>query len=241
MQLVPLLCVLIISTRNIFGSILRPFYLLSISLPNLTEESSSLSTEMNITNIIEKLGVGTGTDSEDEIITAEMKQLSKEIIDEVPKIETALKNFMSILLAQSATGNTQAHRDQEDNFVPLTSDSVLRSVRLIIKKINSWMLPDIVQWGFSNPQSEAEAALKRLDTLTRYKVLSSLHGLAIQKGAKPAKLFGLKYFLWSHVWPSLRDSILSDYSSASSPEVLPDEQCLRYILDKFEQSLSSGS
>lgn len=192
----------------------------------------------NITNIIGKLGV---EGSADEVITAEMTALSKELTEEEPKIEAALKNFMSVLLAQSATGNAQAHRDADDNPVPLTSDAVLRSVRLLIKKINAWTLPDVVQWGAANPQSEDEGAVARLDALTRVKVLSALHGLAMQRGGKPAKLFGAKFFYWSRAWPALRDSLLNEHTDSSSgSEVSPDEQCLRYILRKFEQSLSSG-
>jgi len=251
------LLLVILNTTTEAASFLPPLYLLSITAPSTTNESlSSTSTStMNITNIIENLGVGGHSEKEEEVITPEMAQLSKEITEEEPKIEAALKNFMSILLAQSATGNAQAHRDRDDNFVPLTSDSVLRNVRLLIKKINTWVLPDLVQWGAIHPQNENEGAMGRLDALTRFKVLYALHRLALQKNAKPAKLFGVKFFHWSRVWPTLRDSILSENTSGSNHSnsssgasgeeesecvVSSEEQCLRYILDKFEQSLSSG-
>ena len=249
-QIVVILLISLLISR--VAALLRALHLLSINVPSTADESlSSSPSTMNITNIIEKLNVGGALSEEEEIITPEMTRLSKEITEEEPKIEVALKNFMSILLAQSATGNAQAHRDRDDNFVPLTSDSVLRSVRLLIKKINTWVLPDIVQWGVANPQNENESAVERLNALTRFKVLGALHGMARQKNAKPTKLFGAKFFHWSRVWPVLRDNLLSENTGASSSsggsgggdeneKSSTEEQCFRYILDKFETSLSSG-
>lgn len=202
-----------------------------------SSDTKDLSSTMNFTEIIDKIRAG---ETAEEVVTPEMTLLSKEVTDEEPKIEIALKNFMSILLAQSATSHS--HRDEFGDPVHITPDTALRSIRVLLKKINSWVLLDVVQWGVEHPQADGETAMARLDSLTRYKVLASLHGLALQKGGKTAKLFGAKFFLWTQVWPALRDSLLSELYPAGegSAAESPDEQCLRFILKQFEQSLSSG-
>jgi len=65
-------------------------------------------------------------------------------------------------------------------------------VRALSLGVNGLELPDVLEWGASNPQGTEESAVDRLDALARYNVLSRLLQSVRKAGpdAKVTKLFG---------------------------------------------------
>jgi hypothetical protein len=148
--------------------------------------------------------------------------------NESPKIDMAMKNFISMLIGQSLT---LSDIDMSTGMmISFTASQALACAKLVLKAIQSYELLDYLAYASAYPQAEQQTGLDRLDELRKYKALRFLRDRVITSKQSVNKFFGKSYFLWSKQWSSI----------VSSPMEVPlgvsDEQ-LRYFLSGFEQSL----
>jgi hypothetical protein len=131
--------------------------------------------------------------------------IENKLKNDAPTIETALKNFVALLVGKSLTASTldteikfRSTQPLENPSVFFTSKDALSCARLLSKKINAFQLPDVLSWGIQYcPQEDSQTGISRLDQLARYRVLHDLQHLVVQKSQKPTKLFGKLYFIYS--------------------------------------------
>lgn len=158
--------------------------------------------------------------------------MSEQLKADEPTIDFALKNLMSILTAQSASSNRKSTTEDTVHF---TTQSCLKCAQLVTKKLNSYSLPNVIEWGNLETQSKDQTAISRINQLTRYRVVTALRAQVLAKQGKICKLFGKLYLEWTHSWPHISREILVDNLLQESP--LYD--CLLVFLKTFGLSLQS--
>lgn len=166
-------------------------------------------------------------------------KLSDEIAADSPKIEQALKNLVSIILAKVMSSNGVINQPQNEvNSIEVTPDIALSCVRIILKSINEQSLLSPLEWGLINVQGENQTALSRIDEISKYRVLYSMHLLCLSKSGKVTKLFGKLFFLWSNIWPNISAKILQEDEIDDGRGNSNRVAALRYIVEAFGKSLS---
>ena len=166
-------------------------------------------------------------------------KLSDEIAADSPKIEQALKNLVSIILAKVMSSNGFINQPQNEvSLIEITPDIALSCVRIILKSVNDQSLLSPLEWGLINVQGENQTALSRIDEISKYRVLYSMHLLCLSKSGKVTKLFGKFFFLWSNIWPSLAAKILQEDEIDDGRGNSNRVAALRYIVEAFGKSLS---
>lgn len=158
-------------------------------------------------------------------ITDPMEKLSSFAMKEIPKIQTAIKNEIAVILGRSTA--------DEELKLMLTPERVLVCARILSKALNSYELCDYMEWAERYPQLEDQTALSRLDQLTQYKVIKFLHDKVKLTSGKVSQLFGRSFLLWSQLWPSLQEEIIrqNNRDRVASPLVL------NYFLECFGETL----
>jgi hypothetical protein len=138
---------------------------------------------------------------------------------EEPKIDAAIKNFMSVLLAEGLTTPDSSGHDPPATFQGPTEhagnenapSSIGRPAwstrstvqtaqvlgRTLSRCINSFQLPPSHIWGQIHPQGAEQTASDRIDEVSRYKVAFHLWQKSVETGAKPTRLFGAHFLLVS--------------------------------------------
>lgn len=172
---------------------------------------------------------------------ADLEEKCSFIMNEEPKIESAIKNLMAVLLASAVSFSTLSqsipalHSEDRDDALRnriqenLNPGTALICARLLLKAINACELPDIVQWGLDNVQPEDQNGLDRLDDLCKYKVMCLLVNKARAKGGKVCKLFGRSFFPWTRLWQKIREAVVLSNHGAVDVEVL------EYFLKRWEE------
>lgn len=164
-----------------------------------------------------------------DILSQELEAYRNSIVNDEPKIETSLKNLVSIILGRVMSPSTERERELEDRLGPAV---VLSCARILLKTINAAQLIDTVVWGTKNPQGIAQLSLQRIEQLTRYNVIVDMHNRAVSKGGKTGKLFGKSFFTWCNNWDVIRAAAEDENLSTECYRRVPVD-VLAYFLDFY--------
>ena len=141
------------------------------------------------------------------------------LVEELPKLDAAMKNIIALLSGKSTLTN---------EAIPALE--LLSCARVVLKALNAHELVDVVEWGAKHPQGE-QTAMDRITQLTCYKVVRALRIKAQGMGGKPSKLFGKSFILWSGCWKEVRAACQQE-----QPGTVPDA-VFSLFLDTLELSL----
>jgi hypothetical protein len=166
----------------------------------------------------------------------EMSEKCSSLMNEQPKIESAVKNLISVLLAENMTIASNDFERQE----AMTPSAVIACARKIVKYINDYSLKDVVQWGVDHPQGSEETASDRIDSLANYKVAYFMWAKAKSKSGKLCKIFGFNLLLWSRMLDNMYVDIMETYGS-DPKQAEPPRDILAEFIYCFLQSLPASS
>jgi hypothetical protein len=94
--------------------------------------------------------------------------LSNDLTDDQPNIETAIKNYITILLGRNAAQTI--HSLDYEILSRFSPPICLNCAKLLVKALNSFRLLTLSTWTEKFPQAEEQTASDRLDEINRYKV-----------------------------------------------------------------------
>jgi hypothetical protein len=173
-----------------------------------------------------------------------LADLSKEVMEETPKLDAALKNLASILMGNSVT------RSESDPGKPRSPNQVINSMKYLYKAINAQAFKESPQWGVDHPQGEEQSALDRIEQIKRYKVVKMLHSRVcgtdhdVQNNSKgkvgspsPGKYFGKKFFTWAEgAFDEIKARAVATADKVATMTE-DDKDALNDFVAAFEQSL----
>jgi len=162
---------------------------------------------------------------------------SHRLMEEMPRIEAGLKNFLSMRMAEAMTPapeNTSAAAMSGSQ----AAAALQGCARVLLRTLNAIDLPTSTEWSQLHPQGEKEPGFDFLNRIGAYKVVQALWERCRSQGQKPAKLLGrsaLRFAL-----PEVIDKILLDAHASAQAAGVPEEQ-LRDFLDGFAETLDDRS
>lgn len=152
-----------------------------------------------------------------------MDQYIKQVLSENPKIDSAIKNLLSILISKF----------YHDDETPMDYSSSMACAKIFLKTLNKYQLTETNEYFSNYKQEEKQSGIERIDEICKYKVILALHKDCLNKTEKISKRFGKSYFLWTNSWSSLKKLILDD----SEAESMISFDAINLFLNLFEQSL----
>lgn len=167
---------------------------------------------------------------------AEFDEEVKMVAEELPKIDSALKNCASVLSAASLT------RSESDPGTSRSQLEWINCMKIFYKAVNLQTFKESPQWGVEHPQGQEQSALDRVDQIKRYKVLKSLHDKVLGSDGKPGKYLGKKFFSWAEgTFEEVKQRAyslanLSD-SDIRNIESVPGKYAIVEFCEVLEQSL----
>ena len=115
-----------------------------------------------------------------------LRQLTTEFAQEFPKMDAAVKNYISYLSALKLSGN-----DFQDFGDKLTIQHITALSRYLLNGLNTaTLLPTPVEYGDRYPQAENQTGVDRLDELTKYRVAYGVGNQLAEQGGKRTRFFG---------------------------------------------------
>ena len=134
-----------------------------------------------------------------------LEDLCKELLDEAPKLNAALKNMIAKFLG-----------------IPENADFLQESLafsKLILKEFTEEVrqLGDVVQFGQKFPQS-SDLSTDRFSELAKYKAVIFVRDKTASANLKPSTIFSKTFFRWTMCWPELKAKILTK-GAAQFPDV----------------------
>ena len=136
--------------------------------------------------------------------SVESSNVARRLMDEKPKIDRAMKNYMSILMARE--------RSSERTKVTTTA-FLLQSARLVMSRIKQVHLVAPIEYGKLCPQKKDQTALDRMDEISNYKIYFALYQkIKANEKASPNRLFGRSYieFLLKNPILKFKEAVLND-------------------------------
>lgn len=132
----------------------------------LSSNDSATATAVNVTTS-KNANMNTNHSIEQSSSANESDILTDLLVKDEPKISNAIKNFMSILIAESLNPSVPIPSNPIQSFsqspsfwntnliapaASLSQQECLLYARMLVKKLNEYVLPDIVEWGHQNKQ-----------------------------------------------------------------------------------------
>ena len=172
-------------------------------------------------------------DSESDVSVTILENLSKELMNDQPSIDDALKNTISLLVAK---GMTTTDAKIANGECVINIEVAFSIARFISKSINSLDLPSLECWILENPQGDNQLATDRIDEVIKMKVCKFLYdkvksSSAKDVNAKVTKLFGKKFIIWTKTWDRISAKVLE------TCEGMINTQEIEYFLSTFKQSI----
>ena len=136
--------------------------------------------------------------------SVESSDVARRLMEEKPKIDRAMKNYMSILMARE--------RSSERTKVTTTA-FLLQSARLVMSRIKQVHLVSPIEYGKLCPQKKDQTALDRMDEISNYKIYFALYQkIKANEKASPNRLFGRSYiqFLLKNPILKFKEAVLND-------------------------------
>jgi hypothetical protein len=145
-------------------------------------------------------------------ITEEMESYAEFLRNESPKVDFAIKNLLSLLLAKSLANNLYDTGTNKKKVI--NTESGLYCTRIFIKHLNSLNLPNAIEWGSLNPQLQNQTSIERMNQLIQYKVAVILLEQVKLKGGKISQLFGRKFLIWTNALPQISTKVLAEHQNS---------------------------
>jgi len=175
-------------------------------------------------------------EGEREFTEAQVEE-SGRLMQEVPRIEAALKNYLSNMMAEGFAPSTDA-----SGYAAPSSASSMAAMqgcaRVVLKTLNALPLPPGTEWSQRYPQGEAELGMDFVTRIGSYKVVQALWSKCLAGGEKPAKMLGkssLRFAL-----PEVISQVLADAPASAAAAKATEEQ-LRTFLAGFEATLEGDA
>lgn len=154
--------------------------------------------------------------------------------EEVPRIDAALKNFLSLKMAEGLSAADAAGSHTEG---ALSQQAAMGCARVLLKALNAADLPPAPEWGQRHPQAEDERGVDFMDRLSEYKVVRALWTCCRAAGQKPSRLLGRSALRCAYADVALE--LLARAPSEAAAAGATEEQ-LRAFVEDFGRSLAEG-
>jgi hypothetical protein len=177
------------------------------------------------------------TANEERAFTDAQVEESGRLMEEMPRIEAGLKNYLSLKMAEGLTASSM----EVSAATPSSSSSASSSAalqgcaRVLLKTLNAMELPPAPEWSQRHPQGDEETGIDFMSRLSSYRIVQALWAKCLAAGQKPAKLLGkssLKFALPEAVAQVLANPTVSAEAAKAS------EEELRSFLAGFESALA---
>ncbi|CAE8611757.1 unnamed protein product, partial [Polarella glacialis] len=168
---------------------------------------------------------------EGDVTESQLADLQR-LMDEVPRIEAALKNFLSLRMAEilapslGLRGKEDEGEDEEAEE-PASSAQLQGCARVLLRALNALELPASVEWGLRNPQGDSEGGLAFMERLGAYKVVQILWKRCKSAGQKPGKMLGLTALRIA--LPEVVPQLMSDVKASAAAAGATESQLRRFI------------
>lgn len=165
-----------------------------------------------------------------------------ELLDDVPKIDSALKNLIAMCMANVQASSDRASESDAHLQImgaarylhscisPLLPLDNRLYCRAILKEINSHRLVSPAQWGLEHPQEDLPA-LDRLSSISKYKSAVYLLSKISSQNMKVSKCFGRKYLDATQLWPAIYQKL------SATPEA--SGEIFSSFITQFHNSMTS--
>eukprot|EP00933_Yihiella_yeosuensis_P039855 TRINITY_DN34028_c0_g1_i1.p1 TRINITY_DN34028_c0_g1~~TRINITY_DN34028_c0_g1_i1.p1 ORF type:complete len:266 (+),score=74.07 TRINITY_DN34028_c0_g1_i1:55-852(+) len=171
-----------------------------------------------------------GTGDGGNVVPAEQLAEAQCLMDELPRIETALKNFLSLRMAESlAPKDVQAGAEGSD--AP-TAATLQGCARVLLKTLNALELPPVAEWSQRHGQGSDEGGVDYMTRLGSYKVVRSLWARSRSAGQKPAKMLGRKAL--NIALPEVTSEILKNCQASATAAGASQTQLETFLEDFTE-------
>lgn len=154
---------------------------------------------------------------------------------EAPRIDAALKNFISLKMAEGLTG---AEAAEAGAGAPLDQRAAMGCARAVLKALNATELPPAPAWGQLHPQAEGERGLDFMTRLGEYKVVQALWARCRAAGQKPSKLLGRSALRYAY--PEVAGALLAQAAASAAAVGVAEEQ-LRAFVGDFGRSVEEAA
>lgn len=181
-------------------------------------------------------------EGEREFTEAQVEE-SGRLMEEMPRIEAALKNYLSLKMAEGLVLDEQSDDAKGQVAASISPAALQGCARVLLKTLNSIQLPTAPEWSQRHPQGKEEPAMDFLSRVGSYKVVRVLwekckDPQAGKPGVKPAKMLGksaLKFVL-----PEVTSKLLAD-AQASAADAKAGELEFRSFISGFEATLNADA
>jgi hypothetical protein len=183
------------------------------------------------------------TEVEHEFTDAQVEE-SGRLMEEVPRIEGALKNYLSNKMAEglsdmAASRSATEDAEAEPVSTPATSSASLQGcARVILKTLNALQLPPAPEWSQRHPQKEEEQGMDFIARVGSYKVVQALWSKCLAAGQKPAKLLGKSSLKFALI--EVSSQLLADLPASAAAAKASEEE-FRIFLAGFEATLTEDA
>lgn len=163
---------------------------------------------------------------------------AKRLMDEMPRIESALKNYLSLKMAEimSPANDADTEAPSASSSASPANAAVLQGcARVVLKTTNGLELHPPTVWSQMHPQGESESGVDYMARIAAYKVLQALWDRCRSADQKPAKLLGRTTM--RQVYPEVTQKIFDDLSASAAAAKATEEQ-LRQFVDGFGATLA---
>mmetsp|Transcript_7832 Transcript_7832/g.17198 ORF Transcript_7832/g.17198 Transcript_7832/m.17198 type:complete len:311 (+) Transcript_7832:10-942(+) len=200
--------------------------------------------------------MATSAQSAEPAVDASQKKIVKlavlspqELLDENPKVDVALKNFLSLRLAQSLVGQGDAAAGSTASSAAGPASSLqsplglaLRGcARVFLKTFNSALpSPEVVGESESSPSSGSDDPCRRADfDIAAYKVAQMVWEKLLKAGHKPAQCLGRSSLLYT--FPAIAVQLMGDQGklAASAKSANVSEPQFQSFLAEFGATISN--
>lgn len=178
--------------------------------------------------------------SAERVFTEKQIEQAQNLMDEVPRIEAALKNYLSLKLAEGLVP-----KGVGDDNVQAASPSASISIalqgcaRVLLKAINAFELLPPPAWSQRHPQLEEEGGFEFMARIGNYKVVHALWSRCQGAGQKPAKLLGRTTL--QVVYPEVVEHLLEGENISSLAEAArATEEQLQQFIQGFGDTMSDA-
>lgn len=165
--------------------------------------------------------------------TEDFEQYILQYENEKPKIDSALKNLISIIVGKSLTST---ETDISSGSISFSSNQAFTCAKVLLKCVQNYELPNYIEFSTKYLQHENQSGIQRIIQLSKYKALLLLRNRIISNNQSINKFFGKSYFLDSLVFNDLKESILQTIESNGVVSISMEQA--QYFVNLFEKSLT---
>lgn len=172
-----------------------------------------------------------GANTGDELTESQLRD-AQCLMDEMPRIDAALKTFLSMKMAEGMVVGSEGFADSVAK--PASASVLTGCARVYLKAFNALQLPPAPEWSQRHPQGEEEQGMDFMARIGAYKVVYALWSRCSSAGQKPSKLLGRSPLKYAHA--ELVSQLLGQTPSAAATAGATEQQ-LRAFVDDFGRTI----